>query len=79
MQKMFAELLFDTTEARDRAIPELTRRGFEIEILDWVDEYEGVILSPTVWINVRGGYVGSDHEFFAEMMHVSHAAQRRCA
>jgi hypothetical protein len=70
-QQMYAELLFDHPEARDRAIIELTKQGFEIELLDYVDEYEGVILTPTVWIAVRGAYAGSDDAFFDEMAHLA--------
>src|SRR5215472_5476701 len=66
-QQMEAELLFDCPDARDRAIVELTKRGFDVEILDWVDEYEGVLLTPTVWIKVRGASEDTEDEFFAEM------------
>jgi hypothetical protein len=73
-QLMYAELLFDHPEARDRAIVALAKRGFTIEALtgpDWVDEFEGVVLSSTVWIKVRGAYEGSDDEFFNEMVHLT--------
>ena len=66
-QKMEAELIFDHPAGRDLAVAVLKKQGYEVEILDWVDEYEGAILTPTVWIKVRGSYEGSDHEFFDEM------------
>jgi hypothetical protein len=71
---MEAELLFDTPMARDLAVAELTKQGFDVEILDWVDEHEGVVLTPTVWIKVRGFYEGSDDEFFNEMGHIANTA-----
>jgi hypothetical protein len=70
-QQMEAELIFDHPQGRDLAITELTKLGFGVEILDWVDEDEGVVLTPTVWIKVRGPYEGSDHEFFDEMAHLA--------
>jgi hypothetical protein len=70
-QRMEAELMFDNPEARDRAIVALTKRGFEVELLDYVDEYEGVILTPTVWIAVTGAYAGSEDAFFDEMRHLA--------
>jgi hypothetical protein len=66
-QRMEAELMFDNEGSRDRAIVELTKRGFDIELLDWVDEYEGVALTPTVWIKVRGASELNDDQFFDEM------------
>jgi hypothetical protein len=53
MQKMIAEILFDDQNAADAASSVLAARGFAIEPLDWVDEYEGIVLSPTVWIKAR--------------------------
>jgi hypothetical protein len=47
--------------------PRLVSSASKSEILDWVDEYEGVVLTPTVWIKVRGSYEGSDCEFLDEM------------
>ena len=55
-QKMEAELIFDHPAGRDLAVAVLKKQGYEVEILDWVDEYEGAILTPTVWIKVRGSY-----------------------
>ena len=66
-QQMEAELLFDHPDGRDSAVAELTKQGYSVEILDWVDEYEGVILTETVWIKVRGPYEGGDVEFHHEM------------
>ena len=62
-QKMLAELLFDTPAARDRAIPELEKCGYAVELLDWVDP----LGTPVVWVNVRGLFEGSDSEFLDEM------------
>jgi hypothetical protein len=67
-QQMEAELLFDTPQDRDHAVTELERLGYDIEFLDYVDEYEGVVLTDTVWIKVRGTYEGDDHKFFHEMV-----------
>ena len=53
MKQMEARLLFNDPNGRDLAIAELTKRGFEVELLDAVDEWEGVVLSPTVWIKVE--------------------------
>jgi hypothetical protein len=69
--QMEAELIFDGPASRDRAVEELTRQGFAVELLDWVDEFEGEILTATVWIKVTGAYAGSDIEFFAEMTHLA--------
>jgi hypothetical protein len=66
-QQMEAELLFKDPNGRDLAIAELTKRGFEVELLDAVDEWEGVVLSPTVWIKVRGASELDEHGFFNEM------------
>jgi hypothetical protein len=69
--RMYAELLFDNPEARDRAIVELNKLGLVVELLDWVDEHEGVVLSPTVWIKVRGLSELNQDEFFDEMAHLA--------
>jgi hypothetical protein len=52
-QEMEAEILFDNQNAADAGVIVLAARGFAIETLDWVDEFEGVVLSPTVWIRAR--------------------------
>jgi hypothetical protein len=66
-QQMYAELIFDHPNNRNFAVAELTEQGFDVEILDWVDEFEGVVLSPTVWIKVRGPSELEQDEFFNEM------------
>ena len=66
-QQMYAELLFDHPDGRDLAIVELAKLGFEVEILPWVDEHEKLILTPTVWIKVRGDYEGGEDAFFRQM------------
>jgi hypothetical protein len=66
-QMMEAELLFDRPHDRDLAVAELTRRGFDVEFLDCVDKYGGVVLSETVWVRVRGVSALDDHGFFKEM------------
>jgi hypothetical protein len=53
LQRMEAEILFDDQDAADAVGAVLAARGFAIEPLDWVDEDEGVVLSPTVWIRAR--------------------------
>jgi hypothetical protein len=68
---MEAELLFDHPAGRDLAVAELTKLGFAVEKLDWVDEYEGVVLTPTVWIKVRGASELDEHEFFDAMAHLA--------
>jgi hypothetical protein len=70
-QQMQADLMFDHPDSRDRAIAELTKRGFDVELLDWVDEYEGATLTPTVWIKVRGASELDENEFFDEMQHLA--------
>jgi hypothetical protein len=65
--QMEAELLFDNPKARDRAIVEIRKRGLDVELLDYVDEHEGVLLSATVWIRVCGLSELDDDEFFDEM------------
>jgi hypothetical protein len=70
-QQMEADLMFDHPDGRDRAIAELTKRGFDVEVLDRVDEYEGVVLTPTVWIKVRGTSELNESEFFDDMMHLA--------
>ena len=64
-QQLYAELIFDHPNGRDLAIAELMKLGLDVEILDWVDAYEGVVLTPTVWIKVKGAY--DEHKFFHEM------------
>jgi hypothetical protein len=66
-QQMYAELLFDNPAARDHAIVELNKLGLDVELLDWVDEYEGVVLTPTVWVKVRGLSELNQDEFFNQM------------
>ena len=66
-QRMEAELLFNDPDGRDLAIAELILRGFEVELLDAVDEWEGVVLTPTVWIKVRGASELDEHGFFDGM------------
>ena len=70
-QQMEAELLFDRPDGRDQAIAELTKLGFEVVLLDWVDEHGGVVLSETVWIKVRGASELDEHEFFNWMAQLS--------
>jgi len=70
-RKMEAELLFDHPNGRDRAVAELIKRGFDVEILDWRDEHEGLLLTATVWIKVRGASELDEHEFFREMGHLA--------
>jgi hypothetical protein len=70
-RQMEAELMFDHPNGRDLAVAELTKLGFNVEILDWVDEYEGVLLTPTVWIKVRGVSELSQDEFMTEMGHLA--------
>jgi hypothetical protein len=41
-----------------------------IEILDWVDEYEGIVLSPTVWIKSEVP-LSSTSTILAEMGHLA--------
>ncbi len=43
-----------------------TKLGFAVEFLDWVDEWEGVVLSETVWIRVRGASELDEDGFFNE-------------
>ena len=66
-QQMQAELMFDHPNGRDLAVAELTKLGFNVEILDWIDEDEGVVLSSTVWIKVRGASELDQDKFFDEM------------
>jgi hypothetical protein len=71
-QLMEAELIFDNPEARDRAVVELTKQGYTVELLDWVDDDDdGAVLSPMVWVKIRGPYEGSDTEFLGEMGHLA--------
>jgi hypothetical protein len=70
-QRMEAELIFDHPDGRDLAVAKLTKQGFDVEILDWVDECEGVILSPTVWIKARIWTELDEDEFFNEMAHLA--------
>lgn len=53
LQRMVAEMLFDNQTAANAAGTVLAAQGFAIETLPWVDEYEGVVLSSTVWIKAR--------------------------
>lgn len=63
-QKMEAEILFDDQNAADAARAVLVTHGFAIERLPYVDEYEGVVLSPTVWIKARIDSELDDSDFF---------------
>ena len=62
---MEAEIQFLDPDDIDAAIAALSARGFSVEILDWVDECEGVILSPAKWIKVCGW---SDTGAFLDLM-----------
>ena len=67
-QLMEAILMFDGPADRDLATPELDKLGYGVELLlDQVDEHEGVVLTPTVWIRVTGPYEGSESDFFHAM------------
>jgi hypothetical protein len=70
-QQMEAELLFLDPSNRDLAVTEFKKRGYDVELLDWVDEYEGNVLTPCVWIKVRGVFELDQREFFNEMMHLA--------
>jgi hypothetical protein len=48
---MWAEIMFDNPAIRDRAVAVLTKRGFDVELLD--DRFDECG-TPTVWITVRG-------------------------
>jgi hypothetical protein len=63
-QKMQAELL--CLDANDMAptIRALKKLGFKIEVLDWVDEYEGELLSPALWLLARIESELDPHAFF---------------
>jgi hypothetical protein len=71
MKQMAAELMFDHPNDRDLAIAELTKFGFNVEILDWVDAHEGIVFSDTVWIKVRGASELDQDEFFDAMAHLA--------
>jgi hypothetical protein len=66
-QRMEAEILFDDQAAADAASAVLVTRGFTIERLRYVDEFEGFVLTPTVWIKVTGASELDEHAFFREM------------
>jgi len=67
MKAMEAELMFEHPEGRDRAVSALVKQGFEVELLDdRVDKYEGVLLSPAVWLRVTGA--ADDEDKFAAAM-----------
>lgn len=63
-QKMEAEILFDDQNAADAGSAVLATHGFTIERLPWVDVYEGVVLTPTVWIKARIDSELDDSDFF---------------
>ena len=66
-QQMHAIIQFYYPDDMGLAIAELVKRSFKVEVLDWIDEDEGVVGSPTVWIKVCGACERADHNFFAEM------------
>ena len=70
-KQMEAELMFNHPDGRDRALAELSKRGFEVELLDRTDTHEGVLLSLTVWVRVQGVSELSEDEFFDEMAHLA--------
>jgi hypothetical protein len=51
--QMQAEILFPDARDVPPAIVALKKLGFEIEVLDWVDEHEGELLSETLWLMAR--------------------------
>ena len=64
LQRMEAEILFDDQNAADAGSAVLAMHGFTIERLPWVDVYEGVVLTPTVWIKARIDSELDDSDFF---------------
>jgi hypothetical protein len=48
LQRMVAEILFLDPADRDPCIAVLKELGFEVELLDWTDDY-----GPTVWIEAQ--------------------------
>ena len=71
-KQMESELMFPDVPSRDLAIAELSKRGFEIELLlDRVDRHEGIVLTSTVWIKVSGPSELDEDEFFDEMAHLA--------
>jgi hypothetical protein len=64
LQRMEAEILFDDQAAADAASAVLATHGFTIERLPYVDEYEGVVLTPTVWVKIRTDSELDDSDFF---------------
>jgi hypothetical protein len=77
-QLMEAILMFDGPAERDLAIPRLVKRGFEIELLNEEDRYEGVLLSETVWITARGSSDLSESDFFHEMQALAERLDAEC-
>jgi hypothetical protein len=75
---MEAILMFDGPADRDRAIPRLVERGFEIELLNEEDRYEGVLLSETVWIIARGSSDLAEDDFFHEMQALAERLDAEC-
>jgi hypothetical protein len=54
VRKMQAEIMFyDDPSEVPPAIFALKARGFEVEVLDSVDAYEGELLTLTMWIRTR--------------------------
>ena len=78
MKPMEATLIFDHPHDRDLAIPEFTKLGFEIERLNEEDRHEGVLLSETVWITVRGNSNLDDDDFFHEMQALAERLHAEC-
>ena len=68
LQAMEAEIMFDGPEGRDRAIVELAKRGYAIELL--LDRVDGCG-TPTVWITVRGATELDEDQFFDTMKRVA--------
>ena len=77
-QLMEAILMFDGPADRDLAIPKLVARGFDVECLNEEDRYEGVLLSETVWITVRGNSNLNDSGFFDEMHALAERLDAEC-
>jgi hypothetical protein len=58
-QQMEAEVLFLNPDDVNPGVAALVERDFEVEVLDWVDDY-----GPTIWIKAKVTSELAENRFF---------------
>jgi hypothetical protein len=71
--RMSAEIIFLDPDDMSSAVPKLVDQGFDVEVLDWADDY-----SPARWIMAAITTELGEHAFLDEMDRLNSAVWRRC-